>query len=51
MGIAGVMGGENSEITDRTQVVLFESAVFKGSNIRKTARTLRHMTDAAARGC
>ncbi len=49
VGIAGVMGGENSEITDRTQVVLFESAVFKGSNIRKTARTLRHMTDAAAR--
>ncbi len=49
VGIAGVMGGENSEITEQTKAVLFESAVFKGSNIRKTARTLRHMTDAAAR--
>ena len=44
-----LMGGENSEITVQTKAVLFESAVFKGSNIRKTARTLRHMTDAAAR--
>lgn len=49
VGIAGVMGGENSEITEQTRAVLFESAVFKGSNIRRTARTLRHMTDAAAR--
>lgn len=49
VGIAGVMGGENSEITENTKAVLFEAAVFKGSNIRKTARTLRHVTDAAAR--
>lgn len=49
VGIAGVMGGENSEITENTKATLFESAVFKGSNIRATTRRLRHTTDAAAR--
>ncbi len=49
VGIAGVMGGLNSEITDHTKAVLFESAVFKGSNIRATARKLKHVTDAASR--
>ena len=49
VGIAGVMGGLNSEITEDTKAVLFEAAVFKGSNIRRTARVLRHTTDAAAR--
>lgn len=49
IGIAGVMGGENSEITEHTKAILFESAVFKGSSIRKTARKLRHTTDAATR--
>ncbi len=49
VGIAGVMGGENSEITESTKAVLFESAVFKSSNIRQTARKLHHVTDAAAR--
>jgi phenylalanyl-tRNA synthetase beta chain len=49
VGIAGVMGGLNSEITESTKAVLFESAVFKGSNIRATARKLRHVTDAASR--
>lgn len=49
VGIAGVMGGENSEITPATKAVLFEAAVFKSSNIRGTARKLKHMTDAAAR--
>ena len=48
VGIAGVMGGLNSEITDSTRAVLFESAVFKGSNIRATARKLKHTTDAAS---
>ena len=43
------MGGLNSEITDATKAVLFESAVFKGSNIRATARKLKHTTDAASR--
>ncbi len=49
VGIAGVMGGENSEITENTKTVLFEAAAFKGSNIRHTTRELRHVTDAAAR--
>ena len=49
VGVAGVMGGLNSEITENTQTVFFESAVFKASNIRRTARKLRHVTDAAAR--
>ncbi len=49
VGIAGVMGGENSEITENTKVVLFEAAVFKGSSIRHTTRELHHVTDAAAR--
>lgn len=49
VGIAGVMGGLNSEITESTKAVLFESAVFKGSNIRSTARKLKHVTDAASR--
>ena len=49
VGIAGVMGGLNSEITESTRAVFFESAAFKASNIRRTARKLRHMTDAAAR--
>lgn len=49
VGIAGVMGGENSEITGDTKAALFEAAVFKGSSIRRTTRELRHVTDAAAR--
>lgn len=49
VGIAGVMGGENSEITEQTKATLFESAAFKGSSIRSTTRKLNHMTDAAAR--
>ena len=49
VGIAGVMGGENSEITNDTKVVLFEAAVFKSSSIRRTTRELHHVTDAAAR--
>ena len=49
VGIAGVMGGENSEITAATKATLFEAAAFKGSNIRATTRKLRHVTDAAAR--
>ena len=49
VGLAGVMGGLNSEITIDTSATLFESAVFKGSNIRATTRALHHVTDAAAR--
>lgn len=49
VAVAGVMGGENSEITESTETVFFEAAVFKGSSIRHTTRELHHTTDAAAR--
>lgn len=49
VGVAGVMGGLNSEITESTNTVFFESAVFLGSNIRHTSRKLHQVTDAAAR--
>lgn len=49
VGIAGVMGGENSEITSETKVTLFESAVFIPSNIRRTTQKLHHSTDSSAR--
>jgi phenylalanyl-tRNA synthetase beta chain len=40
VAIAGVMGGLNSEIEKDTQTVVFESAMFYGGNIRKTARQI-----------
>lgn len=49
VGLAGVMGGLNSEITENTKEVLFESAKFMKDNIRKTARGLGLQSDAAAR--
>lgn len=49
IGLAGIMGGENSEIKDSTEVVLFESAVFNGTNIRQSANMLGLQTEAAAR--
>ncbi|MBR6429417.1 MAG: phenylalanine--tRNA ligase subunit beta [Clostridia bacterium] len=49
VGVAGVMGGLNSEITENTKATLFESAVFRPENIRSTARRLHHVTDSAAR--
>lgn len=49
VGIAGVMGGENSEITENTKATLFESAVFVPANIRRTTQKLHHSTDSSAR--
>ena len=49
VGIAGVMGGLNSEITDNTKLIVFESANFSGVSIRKTALSLGMRTDASAR--
>ncbi len=49
VGVAGVMGGANSEITDATNTVVFESANFNGSSIRLTAVSLNMRTDASAR--
>ena len=49
VALAGIMGGENSEITDNTKVVVFESACFKGSNVRITSRKLGMRTESSAR--
>lgn len=47
IGIAGIMGGENSMITDDVKTVLFESATFNGPNIRKSAKRIGLRTDAS----
>ena len=49
VGVAGVMGGENSEITENTKYAVFESANFNGVSIRKTAIALGMRTDASSR--
>ena len=49
IGLAGIMGGQNSEITDDTTAVVFESANFSGPSIRHTAITLGMRTDASSR--
>ena len=49
VAIAGIMGGENSEITDSTKNILIESAYFNTSSIRKTAKNLGLSTDASYR--
>ena len=49
IGLAGVMGGANTEVTDRTRRVLLESAWFAPASIRRTSRTLGLRTDAAYR--
>ena len=49
VGLAGIMGGENSEIVDDTVDVVFESANFLGASIRKTALALGMRTDASAK--
>ena len=49
VAVAGVMGGEYSGIMDDTTTVVFESANFMGSSVRKTAKKLGMRTDASAR--
>ena len=49
IGLAGIMGGENSEITEDTTTVVFESANFNGTSIRQTALALGMRTDASAK--
>jgi phenylalanyl-tRNA synthetase beta chain len=48
VAVAGVMGGANSEITDGTTEIVFESACFNGPSVRRTARSLGMRTDASA---
>ena len=47
IALAGIMGGENSEIKDSTTAVVFESANFNGTSIRKTALKLAMRTDSS----
>ncbi|WP_114108686.1 phenylalanine--tRNA ligase subunit beta [Clostridioides difficile] len=49
LGLAGVMGGANSEITSNTKTVLFESANFKPENIRMTAKKVGIRSEASSR--
>ena len=49
VGIAGIMGGENSMITDDVQTMLFEAATFDGTNIRKTTKKIGLRTDASGK--
>lgn len=49
VAIAGVMGGENSEIENDTKTIVFESAVFYGGNVRKTAKAVGLRTEASSR--
>ncbi len=49
VGIAGIMGGENSMITDEVRTVLFEAATFNGANIRKSAKRIGLRTDASGK--
>ncbi|MDE7272299.1 MAG: phenylalanine--tRNA ligase subunit beta [Lachnospiraceae bacterium] len=47
IGLAGIMGGENSKITDDVQTVLFEAATFNGANVRKSSKRVGLRTDAS----
>ena len=49
IGIAGIMGGENSMITDDVQTMLFEAACFDGVNIRKSSKRVGLRTDASGK--
>ncbi len=49
VALAGIMGGQNTEISEQTVNVLLESACFKGTNIRKTARKLALRSDSSMR--
>lgn len=49
VGIAGIMGGENSMITDDVKTMLFEAACFDGTNIRLSAKRVGLRTDASGK--
>ncbi len=49
VGIAGIMGGENSKITDDVKTMLFEAACFDGTNIRLSAKKVGLRTDASGK--
>ena len=49
VGIAGIMGGENSMITDNVTTMLFEAACFDGTNIRLSGKKIGMRTDASSK--
>jgi phenylalanyl-tRNA synthetase beta chain len=49
VGLAGIMGGENSMITDQVKTMLFEAACFDGTNIRLSSRKVGLRTDASSK--
>ena len=49
IGIAGIMGGENSMVTDTISTLLFEAACFDGTNIRLSSKRIGLRTDASAK--
>ena len=49
VGIAGIMGGENSMVTDDIQTMLFEAATFDGTNIRLSSKRIGLRTDASGK--
>lgn len=49
VGIAGIMGGEDSKITDDVKTLLFEAACFNGTNIRLSGKKIGLRTDASAK--
>lgn len=49
IGLAGIMGGQNSEVLDDTTDILFESAKFRRDNVRRTARALGIRTESSTR--
>lgn len=49
VGIAGIMGGENSKITDDVKTMVFEAACFNGTNIRLSSKKIGLRTDASGK--
>lgn len=49
IGIAGVMGGENTEVTNKTETILLEAAIFEPTSLRKTATRLGMQSEASKR--
>ncbi|MBD3311611.1 MAG: phenylalanine--tRNA ligase subunit beta [Candidatus Magasanikbacteria bacterium] len=49
VALAGIMGGENSEVNEKTKAIIFESANFNAINVRRTSTALGLRTDSSAR--
>ena len=49
VGVAGIMGGFDSEVTNKTTTVMFEAAVFNGPSVRRTAKALGMRSEASGR--